>query len=171
MFRHFKCELVLLFIFGINANNNRTSLSFRQYLCKKEPCGANANCIFSDDGGFCQCKCGFKGNPYESCVYINPDSATRVLMGLELPFKYNFHISKEELYLELVKEGNLIFRRLLLEDAMISWGRYIPGSISIVEFEYALLFLVYPLKNILISQCYSQEHIVTCTLQQEHIRF
>ena len=112
------------------------SISHRKYLCISKPCGKNAECIHTEDGGFCICKCGFSGDPYLGCAFSEPNSVFRIKLGNKLPFRLNFTPDVPTIYRELVKKSNYFYYEAFVEDRLRRWGAYKEGSISIMYLEY-----------------------------------
>ena len=129
---------LLLFIQGLASQHvENNSHSFRKYTCESRGCGSDAECMKSSDGGLCLCNCGYQGNPYEECNRIDPKIMTRIKVGFQFPswVKMDVPVSRTQIASELIK--NLFYSELLVEDRLRIWGRYIPGSLNILEFKYA----------------------------------
>ena len=113
-----------------------STLSYRKFLCINKPCGKNAECILTEDGGFCICKCGFSGDPYYGCEFSEPNSVFRIKLGNKLPIKLSFTPDIPTIYRELVKKSNYFYYEAFVEDRLRRWGAYKEGSISIMYLEY-----------------------------------
>ena len=129
--------LIILLLCGnvMTLSNMNDSMLFRKFLCVNQPCGSNAECIQSYDGGFCLCTCGFGGNPYEGCSRIEPSTITRIKIGLKFPIKLNSRVSLSDLYWLLVE--NRFYADVFVADKLRRWSRYIQGTIALLGFECA----------------------------------
>ncbi len=134
----------LFFILKFHAPDSQkignSTLSLRKYYCIKENCGKNAECKLTDDGGFCVCKCGFSGDPYEGCELTDPKTVLLIKVGQILPIKLKFRPDVSMVYKELVKKSNFFYFEAFIEDILRRWGAYIPGTFSVIYFEYASNF-------------------------------
>ncbi len=119
---------------------DESTISYRKYLCIDKPCGKNAECILTEDGGFCICKCGFSGDPYDGCKFSEPNLVFRIKVGNRLPIRLNFTPDVSTIYREMVKKSNFFYYEAFVEDRLRRWGAYKDGSISIMHMEYVNSF-------------------------------
>ena len=70
-----------------------------QELCKKSPCGENAECLYAKHLKFCRCLCGYYGNPYNNCIIIPQHLSRRVNYSIQINMgNTGASISSEDLY-------------------------------------------------------------------------
>ena len=58
------------------------------YKCKTWKCGENASCKSVDDSRYCECTCGFAGDPYKKCEVIDKNKSIRIQFGLAISITF-----------------------------------------------------------------------------------
>ena len=80
-------------------------------------CGKNSFCEEGETGPICICKPDHFGNPFENCIFINPNDTLRFKQTINLPIRYKGQLlyTFSEKYQKFLREVKHFFEGIFLE--------------------------------------------------------
>ena len=101
-------------------------------MCKKYPCGLNADCLFGKEFRFCRCHCGYFGNPHQLCEAIPYQKSLRAQIKATLNVSAIANLVNNE---DIFSQLNSAYQRKM-EIALSIYPYYIIGSGHLGKVEY-----------------------------------